>query len=116
MKDSEEIIQTALNYIQGWYEGNVERVDKALHPDLVKRRFIPGEKTWKVDTLWMIDATKKGVGVLPDASESKCQVQILDIHQNIASVKITSIKYIDYLHLVRINAIWKIVDVLWDLV
>ena len=32
--DREAIKATALDYIEGWYEGNPERMERALHPDL----------------------------------------------------------------------------------
>ena len=35
--DQAAIKQTALDYIEGWYEGNPERMERALHPDLAKR-------------------------------------------------------------------------------
>jgi len=35
--DKAAIRQTALDYIEGWYEGNSERMERALHPDLAKR-------------------------------------------------------------------------------
>lgn len=35
--DSAAIRQTALDYIEGWYEGNAERMKGALHPELAKR-------------------------------------------------------------------------------
>jgi len=35
--DSAAIKQTALDYIEGWYEGNADRMEKALHPELAKR-------------------------------------------------------------------------------
>ena len=40
MSDEEQIKATALNYIEGWYEGNKDRMQEALHPKLVKRRFV----------------------------------------------------------------------------
>lgn len=44
--DSAAIKQTALDYIEGWYEGNAERMERALHPDLAKRigKRLPREK------------------------------------------------------------------------
>ena len=36
-KENAAIKQAALDYIEGWYEGSVERMDKALHPDLNKK-------------------------------------------------------------------------------
>ena len=35
--DQAAIKQTALDYVEGWYEGNAERMERALHPDLAKR-------------------------------------------------------------------------------
>src|SRR5918912_821839 len=35
--DREAIKATALDYIEGWYEGNAERMERALHPELAKR-------------------------------------------------------------------------------
>lgn len=35
--DRTAIKQAALDYIEGWYEGNAERMEKALHTDLTKR-------------------------------------------------------------------------------
>src|SRR5262245_13388176 len=35
--DKAAIKQTALDYIEGWYEGYAERLERALHPELAKR-------------------------------------------------------------------------------
>ncbi|HEX6315687.1 MAG TPA: nuclear transport factor 2 family protein, partial [Gemmatimonadaceae bacterium] len=35
--DSAAIRAAALDYIEGWYEGNAERMERALHPELAKR-------------------------------------------------------------------------------
>lgn len=35
--DKAAIKQTALDYIEGWYEGNAERMERALHPEPAKR-------------------------------------------------------------------------------
>ena len=35
--DSAAIRTTALDYIEGWYEGSSERMERALHPELAKR-------------------------------------------------------------------------------
>src|SRR2546423_12300605 len=37
VSDVELIKQTALDYIEGWYEENSERMERALHPELAKR-------------------------------------------------------------------------------
>lgn len=36
-EDSLGIKEAAFNYLEGWYEGNPAKTEKALHPDLAKR-------------------------------------------------------------------------------
>ena len=33
-----EITAAALDYVEGWFDGDADRMRRALHPDLVKRR------------------------------------------------------------------------------
>lgn len=35
--DKAAITQTALDYLEGWYAGDGERMERALHPELAKR-------------------------------------------------------------------------------
>ena len=114
MNDEESIKNAGLNYVQGWYEADQERMKKALHPELVKRRFVSNEEIWAVTYDWMLNATKDGTGRIDDPKEGKFNLTILDLNENIASVKIISEKFIDYLHLIKINQNWKIFNVLWD--
>ena len=116
MDDQTSITNTALNYIEGWYQANKGRMQRALHPKLVKRRFVSNKKIWKVDTPWMLQATNEGQGRLPDPEGGNIDIKILDIAGNIASVKIVSVKFIDYIHMVKIDEKWVIVDVLWEFV
>ncbi|HLM60537.1 MAG TPA: nuclear transport factor 2 family protein [Pyrinomonadaceae bacterium] len=42
--DPAAIKQAALDYIEGWYEGKSERMERAKHPELVKRIVRTNEK------------------------------------------------------------------------
>lgn len=35
--DATAVKQTCLDYVEGWYEGKAERMERALHPALQKR-------------------------------------------------------------------------------
>src|SRR4051794_8499450 len=37
LTDETLVTQTVLDYFESWFTGDVERMDRALHPDLVKR-------------------------------------------------------------------------------
>lgn len=43
--DSAAIRSTALDYVEGWYEGNPQRMARAVHPELVKRIMVSDTAT-----------------------------------------------------------------------
>jgi len=117
--DKESIKNTALDYIEGWYEGNAERMERALHPDLAKRGIFMDPNTGKtvmrnVGAEDMVKYTKAGAGKNLGKKE-KIALEILDMFKNTACVKIVSPDFIDYLHLARFEGEWAIVNVIWEM-
>ena len=112
--EHELITQAALDYFEGWFDGDVERMDRALHPDLVKRS--PGED--QAASLWittkdrMLELTAAGAGA-KDGDDRRLEVRVEDVHQDIASVTVRSAVYHEYLQLVRTREGWKIANALW---
>lgn len=111
---SELITQTARDYFEGWFDGDVERMERALHPDLVKRS--PGKEqgaTLGITTKQrMLELTSAGDG-LEDGADRRLEIEIEDIREDIASVTVRSAVYHEYLHLVRTRGGWKIANALW---
>ncbi|MCI0706863.1 MAG: nuclear transport factor 2 family protein [Ignavibacteriae bacterium] len=117
--DSAAIRATALNYVEGWYEGNVERMTKALHPELAKRIMVKDDVTGKewLDHMGaekLIRGVRRGFGKETPKDQQQKDVYILDIYQNAASVKAIMSGWIDYMHMAKWNGEWKIVNVLWE--
>lgn len=112
------IEKAARDYIDGWYEGNEERMQRALHPDLAKRRvdFLPNERailsTVSADA--MVEYTRLGIGKKSHREGQVNEVTILDVSAYTASVKTVSHQFIDYLHLAKMNGEWRIINVLWE--
>jgi hypothetical protein len=112
-----EIVACALDYYEGWFHGDEARMERALHPALVKRSL--ADDGSGVDTMTaqeMITATAAGRGKERDAAiggDRRIEVSSVDIHGNVASVTRSSL-YVDYLHLARTREGWKIVNALWD--
>lgn len=117
--DDEKITikQAALDYIEGWFEGNAERMDRALHPELAKRLIFKDAKGQQVfrnlTKEEMVKATEGGGGKRVPADQRQIKVTILDIYKTIATVKVESVSFVDYLHLGKTGGVWKIVNVLW---
>lgn len=116
--DSEEtaaVEAAAADYIEGWYLGDVARMDRALHDDLAKRTTIHDEasdmNTLRVVTKQrMLDWTAAGGGEDPDASFA---ITVDDISGEIASARTVSPEYVDYLQLVKTPDGWKIANILF---
>jgi hypothetical protein len=117
--DSAAIKQAALDYIEGYYEGNADRMEKAVHPDLAKRIVMTNDQgrqqLQQMSAMGLVMATKMGGGTRIPAAERHEDVTILDIYQNAASVKIYASGWVDYLHIAKWYGQWKIVNVLWEL-
>jgi hypothetical protein len=117
--DSEAIRQAALDYIEGYYEGDAARMDRALHPELAKR-IVRSDSTgaaWlsSMGASQLVAGTRAGSGREIPAADRKTDVTILDVFHDVASARIDAGPWIDYLHLARVNGRWVIVNVLWAL-
>jgi hypothetical protein len=119
--DKAAIKQTALDYIEGWYEGNAERMERAVHPDLAKRIVNPHPENNKYNrldhmgALALVQGVRRGGGKQTPKEKQLKDVTILDVFENAASVKIVASDWIDYLHIAKFNGRWVIVNVLWEL-
>jgi hypothetical protein len=118
--DEAAIKRAALDYAEGWYEGNPERMERALHPELAKRIVRTDAKTGRsrldqMGALTLINGVRAGHGKDTPPAQQLKDVTILDVYGATASVKVVMSEWIDYLHLARWNGEWKIVNVLWEL-
>jgi hypothetical protein len=118
--DAAAIKQTALDYIEGWYEGNTERMEHALHPDLAKRivRTDPKSGRSRLDqmsAMGLVQGVRAGYGKGTPKDKQQKDVTILDVFESAASVKVVAADWVDYLHVAKYNGRWVIVNVLWEL-
>lgn len=119
-EDMETIRQKVLSYIDAWYLGEPERGEKSLHPELVKRIVRSNPETGQ-DNLEMMSASflaerwRSGDGKNTPGDRRLKDITVLDIQNNIASVKLETATWVDYMHLARFNGEWVIVNILWEL-
>ena len=108
------VTQEPFNYITSWYAGNTAQIKQALHPKLVKRRVVSTSEVWDVSYDWMINAVESCTGCIDSVKKGQKDIQILDQTGDVASIKVISNEFSDYLHLVKFNNQWKIVNALWE--
>jgi ketosteroid isomerase-like protein len=110
--DEDLITETVLDYFEGWFEGDAARMERALHPDLVKRDAEELELTTKQD---MVDGTAAGVGRKRAAGRRiAIDVEVADVRGDAATVVARTAIYHEYLHLVRTTGGWRIANALWQ--
>lgn len=117
--DRDAVKRTALNYAEGWYEGNADKMESALHADLAKRIARTNDKgqgrVEHMGALTLVQVTRSGFGKQTPAAEQQKDVTVLDILGNAATVKLEMRDWIDYMHIAKSNGKWQIINVLWEM-
>ena len=115
--DRKKIKAAALDYMESWYSGDASRMERALHPELAKRAYLPGSEGTpelsKLTATQLIENVRSGRG--KRETDHRAEVQILDIFGHAASVRGRMAAWVDYMHLAKVGDDWKIINVLWEL-
>ena len=115
--DSTAIVAAALDYLEGWYEGNADRMDRALHADLAKR-VVMNTTDGKAELQHMGEQDLVGMTRRRgerDKVDLHDRIRILDVFGKAAVVRADADSWVDFLQIARIEGEWVIVNVLWEL-
>lgn len=102
---------TVTNYIEAYYTGEAGRMEQTLHPHYLKHMIhgdIPMRE--KTGTQMVQEVRSNGPADLPAANKTE-QITVLDIAGDIASAKLVTPGWTDYMTLEKINGQWKILSV-----
>ena len=118
--DEQAIRQAVLDYIESQEQVLPERMGRSLDPELAKRTYWLNETGEEFimhsdyETMIKVAASynKKGDRFGPNPKKN---IQVFDIDQRVASVKLTVDDWIDYMHLYKNQqGQWKVINVLWQ--
>ena len=117
--DLAAIEATCFDYVDGQLEGDSERVKRALHPDLAKRRVLgdtPDERLGlqRMSREELVALTREGALKTP-VSEWSRTCKILDVAGNAAAVRVETPWFVDYFHMGKFGERWIIVNALWHM-
>lgn len=117
--DRTGIHQAALDYAEGWYEGDAARMERALHPDLAKRVVVTDAngkaRLDHMGALRLVQGVRAGHGKATPKEKQRKDITIFDVQGNAATVKLVMADWTDFLHIAKLNGKWVIVNVLWEL-
>lgn len=116
------IESTALDYIESLYDADAARIERTLHPHLVRRtvmpngaslsHLIPGDFLHHMSAYGLLQFVAER-GVPTARSARRGDVTILDRLANTASVRIDASTWVEYLTIGKWNGRWLIVNSLW---
>ena len=109
--DASAVRSTVRNYIEAYYTGNAARMEQTLHPHYLKHVIhgdIPIRE--KTGAQMVAEIRKNGPADLPAAQKNE-QVTVLDIVGDIASAKLVTPGWTDYVTLSKVDGDWKILSV-----
>lgn len=113
--DREAIRAAATDYIESWLLGDSERMGRCLHPALAKRKVVdPAAGSLDLHEVPSGDLIESAETGPKNVATREYEVTVLDVFPNIASVKVASGPFMDYLHLARFGDRWLIVNALYE--
>ena len=119
--DKDLVTKACINYLEGFYEGNTDKLKASLQPTLNKFGFWKSDKTKKYGK--KIPMTFEGALKFAKDVEARKnyakkgapkKVEILDLQDKIAVVKVTAYWGIDYMFLSKQGDSWMIEQVIWQ--
>ena len=115
--DREAIIGVSLDYIEGFYESNPDRMAQAVHADLAKRIAMPGRdgvrRLSHMGKWTLVENTRRSRA--RTNVDLRDKVRILDVFGGAAMVRVDAETWVDFLQIAKMQDRWVIVNVLWEL-
>lgn len=118
--DKEQVEAAILDYVEGIYEVQPERIKRSVHPELVKKGFwrpkdqaaYKDESVMTFDELVDLAGKWNAKGWLP--KDAPKVVEVYDVQDKTAVGKLTAHWGTDYFHLAKYGDRWMITNVLWQ--
>jgi hypothetical protein len=112
--ESTAVRATVTDYIEGYYTGNAARMEKSIHPHYLKHVISVSEGTLRMTEktgLQMVQDVRSNGPADQPRSEQKEEITVFDVSNDMASVKLVTPHWTDYMTLAKWNGEWKIVSV-----
>ena len=118
--DRDAVRRAVLDYVEGFYEGDTVKLQRALRPELSKYGFwkAKGASSYAGERMTYAEAIAYGARVrarnqrAPATAPKK--VELFEVQDQTASAKVTAWWGTDYLLLGKYDGRWMIADVMWQ--
>jgi hypothetical protein len=109
--DASAVRATVTNYIEAYYTGDARRMEQTLDPHYLKHMLhgnIPVRERTGFEMVQ--DVRSNHAANIPQAERTE-QVSVLDVAGDIASAKLVTPHWVDYMTLLKSDGEWKILSV-----
>ena len=117
-EDRAGVERAAMDYLEGFYEGSTEKLERSVHPEVFKFGFGRSDDGYErspmsfEEMLGYANRVKdSGRSPGPDAPK---RVEVLDVLDQTAVVKVYAWWGSDYMTMAKYDGKWMIVQVLWQ--
>jgi Putative lumazine-binding len=110
--DADSVRAVVTDYIESYYTADAARLERSLHPHYLKHTISGSgadQRMTEKTGLQMLQDVRNGQPI-PQAHRGQ-QITVLDVNGDIASAKLVTPGWSDYLTLSKWNGKWKIVSV-----
>ena len=102
---------TVTNYIEAYYTGDAARMEQTLHPRYLKHMIHGNIPMREKDASQMVaEVRSQGPADFPQAEKTEL-ITVLDVSGDIASAKLVTPHWVDYMTLSKSAGTWKILSV-----
>ncbi len=115
--DEQAVHDAVLDYVEGIYRVQPERIERSVHPTLRKYGYVRGEQGWggtamTFEQLRDLAATYNTNGRI--GADAPKEITVFDVLDQTATAKLVADWGIDYFHLAKVEGRWQIMNVLWQ--
>lgn len=113
-----DTLKAALDFIEGWFDGDEAKVERVLHRDFVRRFLTVNKAKEKMvrseDRAGFLKAVRRGGGKAVPVDQRHIKATVRDITDNTAVIRVDSENRVEYLSLVKLDAGWQIASALGE--
>mmetsp|Transcript_75247 Transcript_75247/g.178788 ORF Transcript_75247/g.178788 Transcript_75247/m.178788 type:complete len:361 (+) Transcript_75247:71-1153(+) len=117
LEDVEAVRAACLDYVEGMYDLEPDRIQRSVHVEMAKRGF--ARQPYVELPMTQPELVNKGKNGLRDDGKkieagARKEVVIYEVLDQTASVKLLACWGVDFMHLAKYDGKWKVVNVMWQ--
>lgn len=112
-EDLDAVRRVALEYIDSYARGDAERHERVYHSEAIKRRYARDPESGIDELIVLSPRIMAEYAGRSEIGECETEVIVDAISEDLASVRVYSCRWVDFLHVVKARGEWRLFHVTW---